>query len=256
MNVFGSKSLWNVPMVGSHEYGHHLFAMIYPEAVSKDQHSVHKKGLCFDNRIHKVSKFSSKTISNLVRSADQQEVLAALNEGFADLVAYYSLGDQERSLDGITCLETNRDVGSKYFANLTTEKKFSNEVLESFFSLLTNTQHTSCLSTPDFQDIHTIGAIFASSTDRLLNIVTQDKKRKLKVTVQWLYNLRDFLTQNIIRSPRKVLRVSFLLLVKTIIQEFSLEHNIHSYHEVCETAKNLYPKLSQKSNLINICNQL
>ena len=176
---FGNVPLWEVPMVGSHEYGHHVFHTIMGQ-VSGELSPTHSG--CF-GKTQNLALDDPKAVSNMTVG----DVLASLNEGFADLIAYYTLDGAERGLNNVVCMEKNREVGSPVFAD-NTSKLFTEEVLGVMFgdeSAIIG----SCLR-PNFKSIHTVGAVFSSVSDRLMKRYRLTSSQKLGIVLNWLTDLR------------------------------------------------------------------
>lgn len=189
---FGNIPLWEVPMVGSHEYGHHVFHSImseqmYPIMAIGAHDKIHgTKHSCFaPSNIESEIKMPNKLDERDVVNAD---VIAALNEGFADLIAFYTLDPGESSLEGVVCMEISRDVGSSVFAN-NEEKLFSANMMETFLS--EEYFDTSTCLEPNYQAIHTVGAVFASVFHRLMESMKISREDRLLTVLDWLRDLRD-----------------------------------------------------------------
>ncbi|MCO4752880.1 MAG: hypothetical protein KC478_00290 [Bacteriovoracaceae bacterium] len=176
---FGNVPLWEVPMVGSHEYGHHVFHTLMGQ-VSGELSPSHSG--CFGK--------SKSLAANDVQSLSNMnvgDVLSSLNEGFADLIAYYTLDGAERGLNNVVCMEKNREVGSPVFAD-NTSKLFTRDVLDVMFggeSAILG----SCLR-PNFKSIHTVGAVFSSVSERLMKRYRLTSSQKLGIILNWLTDLR------------------------------------------------------------------
>lgn len=171
-------NFWEVPMISSHEYGHHLFQMIY-QSRSQDVAAG-----CFNQNSHKDDLKSQST-----RKVSIDEIIKAFNEGFADLMAYYSLEEHERNLQNIKCLEVSRDVGSSAFYD-GTPKRFSKEAMRSFFSENTDIMFKTCEDV-DYQQIHTIGAILAYSANHFFEHLNLTEDERIKVIVSWVQYLKS-----------------------------------------------------------------
>ena len=175
---FGNVPLWEVPMVGSHEYGHHVFYSI-AEQVSGDLHR--PTSGCFGHP-------AQLRANTVVQGLSVGDIIGALNEGFSDLIAYYTLDGAERGLNNVVCMEKNREVGSPVFAD-NTSKLFTTEALNVMFgdgSPIIG----SCLR-PNFKQIHIVGAVFASISERLMQRYRMSNSEKLALILNWLVNLRD-----------------------------------------------------------------
>lgn len=222
-----NTNFWEVPMIISHEYGHHLFQMIYQGQI--DSTGVHS---CFGEMLKKED-ISNKRLN--YRSVKHSDIINAYNEAFADLVAYYSL-DEEYSIRGVKCLEYSRDISSSTFFDGTL-KVFGQKALDSFFSN-TKASPRSCES-PNFQEPHILGAIFAHNVDAYMSLFTDSKEEKFTVLVNWLnylkvnkLNLERSSAEEFLKETYKV----FLRLATTRLQgTFSLE--------ACRTIFESYPDL-------------
>lgn len=239
-NVFGSKPLWQIPMVASHEYGHHLFSMIYPKYKEYYENSVVGHENCFDssgNVSHDHS--ASNEEHSISRSPKEVDNIRSLNEGFADLVSFYTLDSNERGLNNITCMETSRDVDSSYFAD-GTPKVFNKKVRRIFYSWTKEISDNNC-NTPNFQDIHLTGAIFAHAVDELLSSFTSDKSLKLKTVINWLKRM-NIEHKNIKGAYMdQQFEIAFSLFVKTMLNDFGKVED----RRICDKVDRYFPEASE-----------
>jgi hypothetical protein len=223
-----SMNFWEVPMVGSHEYGHHIFETLYPDVMPEN-------GLknCFGNFGLKLQAGEEPE----AREVTNDDVLGALNEGFADLVAYYSLDNSERGLQGVPCLQVARDVGSKVFGDQeATPKVFSENALASFFATKEIPGPQTCAS-PNFQDIHIIGAIFANGVDRIMATSTDTKDQRLLITLKWLQAMKEKRPTLIALRPEEFLKASLKLFIETLATNTDGKTD----KQECDIAKEIYP---------------
>lgn len=180
-------AFWEVPMVASHEYGHHLFFTLF----TKNLDSVFSALLndhtnCFETKIKNSHQNNFAAVkSNIKRSRNNSASFAtsSINEGFADLVAYYSLEEKETTFKGVPCFAKNREVSSSRFMDGTL-KDFGKEAQEKIKDEYTQASDRNC-DTPDFQEIHQVGAVFAYQANKLLNKSLNSKEEKLKVILNW-----------------------------------------------------------------------
>ncbi|MFL5785754.1 MAG: hypothetical protein ACJ76H_14145 [Bacteriovoracaceae bacterium] len=222
-----SMNFWEVPMVGSHEYGHHIFETLYPDVMPAT-------GLknCFGNfglQLQAGNEPEAREVTN-------DDVLGALNEGFADLVAYYSLDNSERGLWGVPCLQVSRDVGSDSFANVITKKVFSEKALSDFFAKTEIEAPLNC-GIPNFQDTHIIGAIFANGVDRIMSVSTDSKDKRLLITLKWLQAMKEKRPSLIALQPKEFLKGSFKLFIATVAANTDGKTD----KQECDIAKEIYP---------------
>lgn len=222
-------SFWEVPMVSSHEYGHHIFTSIFQHKDIKETESSNCFALEHSKAVHQ---FEAATVS---REVTTFTVLSALNEGFADLISFYTLDDDERGISGIRGLEVTRDVGSSYFAD-GTNKRFDEKILTDFFSNSHCSQGQVGLC---IQDVHSLGAIFASSAENILSLYTFSKDKKLSIIIEWLKEMDfRFLKMNK-NSPQDFLSQSVSLFYRTALRSLDQKFEKKS----CLTIQLSYPGL-------------
>ena len=211
VNLFGTVPLWEIPMVASHEYGHHAFATImYNYSPTDKTNTLH---LCFDNQAS--SEFISPN-TNLIRSTDIHKAMSSMNEGFADLVSFYALSDEESSLKTITCMEQSRDIAFVTFKN-GDKKIFSKKVIADMTNENVLNSSKSC-TVPDFQEIHDLGAVFASISDKLISRKIYAKDKKFSIIVAWLTKMnQEYKSQLSSLEIEEAFQTSFEILAKVLI---------------------------------------
>jgi hypothetical protein len=216
---------WEIPMVASHEYGHHLFKMVYGSPLTTLSQG------CFGDVKEKKSEKNIFT-----RKVSIDDVINAYNEGFADLIAYYSLNRTERDVSGVKCLEVTRETGSPTFYDGKL-KVFSDEVLDDYFSPLNRYTFDTCEVT-NFQHSHAIGSILAHTSDKFFSHLSLTRTQKLKVIVSWVKYLRNEKLAS--SSPREWMK-------KTIseLYRMSVMHSGKSFNEkTCEKIQDNFPGLT------------
>lgn len=218
-------NFWEVPMVSSHEYGHHIFHSIHPQ-----QGEAQGMKNCFGKM-----GLQADPSEPQARKVTQEDVLGALNEGFSDLVSFYTLDNQERGLKGVPCLQITRDVNSPIFAN-GAPKVFSASMLSDFFATKEKAAAPSCLI-PDFQSIHILGAIFANGVDRFLAVSTDTKDQRLSIVLNWLQEMKTKSVSMKSLSPQDFLRESFKLMMEVTVAKTDGKID----QRECDVAKVIYP---------------
>lgn len=169
---------WSIPLVASHEYAHHVFqTLVIDNTTSTMKHTES----CFQN--HTTLKNLQFAATGSVRSNKIDFAMGSMNEGFADLIASYSLDETERGLKGVKCFTKNREIESADFAS-STSKRFSSRALRSINDSNVRAADRDC-DTPDYQEIHDVGAMFAYGVDKLISKTTDEKSTKLKITLKW-----------------------------------------------------------------------
>jgi hypothetical protein len=184
-------AFWEVPMVASHEYGHHLFYSLFTKNLGPVFSALlNDHTNCFETKIKysKASNFAAAK-SNVKSSRNNSASFAtsAINEGFSDLIAFYSLDEKETSFKGVPCFTKNREVSSNRFMDGTL-KEFGKDAQEKIKDEYSQESDRDC-KTPDFQQIHQVGALFAFQANRLLNKSLSNKEEKLKVILNWAKSL-------------------------------------------------------------------
>lgn len=218
---------WEIPMVASHEYGHHLFKSIYGIQGSQNFHQ------CFNHK--EVIEIDTQAGHSFERNIKNEDVLTFINEGFSDLIAHYSLDASEKSLKGVTCLDITRDVDSPVLMNHV-KKSFSSDVVAKFFSPFLDLTVGGCHN-PSPQEIHVMGAIFAYSANQYLTELTTSNDQKLLGLVEFIKELKSQkirlqkLTPE--ESLQEIMRIFFLISAK------KLERNIDA--TLCQKIQEIYP---------------
>ena len=203
--VHTTAKYWEIPMVGSHEYGHHIFnTLVKPEVT--DQNNFHG---CFSQNLTALPDFKAEQTN-----ADQKRILSAFNEGFADLISYYSLGDDERTLKGVRCLQVSRDVGSSVFFDHQT-KVFSMNNVTMFLSPSYYTDNNLGCEITDYREIHIIGAVFAHTADKIVSTLTNSKEDKLKSVLSWAKAVRNAKAELSAMTKESYMRKLFALFVES-----------------------------------------
>lgn len=157
--LWKNLNLWELGWGLAHEYGHHVFRT----------HARLDGSLLRLAPIHSFDFSDERTSVQVERNAAQasaSEVLGAVNEGFADLFAFYVHGGKPGALNGVDCFAKSRDVASGQFFN-GEAKELSAAVLAQFNKEVAVAPGP--CTTPAYDDIHIIGAIIAYGVDRLFD---------------------------------------------------------------------------------------
>ena len=192
--------LWEVPWALSHEFGHHILRT-YALAGSNNLSLGPDTGSTGSGRLvaappmfdwSRVGFRAGLSISSVLgfdmalpfgitignpfqsggRSVGPSLYWGAVNEGFADLYARYTRNSEDGQLRGVDCFANSRDVESANFGD-GTAKVYDARVKSIFLSTREMDGSASC-SAPDFQGIHSIGAILAHGVDAVFESVTAD----------------------------------------------------------------------------------
>ena len=228
-----SVKFWEIPMVGSHEYGHHIFSNI----MTNLRKIYLPANRCFDNR----QDFTTENLTN--RKVTNFDVMMALNEGFADMISFYTLSDSERGVQGIDCLKINRDVNSAVFTNLE-PKVFSSTVLNKFFTTDDDwvLNGESGCNNPSYKSPHIIGAIFASNADRFMEKIGSTKQQRLQVLIAWIKAMNANLPSQTNVTPQIFLEESYQTFLKVMLEKFDKTFD----QTICNQIGEFYPDLKSK----------
>lgn len=211
---FNSIPLWNIPFVPSHEYGHHIFNELLAEKANKKAH------ICFNQKKH-------RTINSSVSNA---KLMAAINEGFADLVGQISSGDSF-SFDGVSCFEKSRDVNSSKFYD-GKDKILTESVLNEFIYPRSISYRSNCNFT-DYSQIHHFGAVVAYG---LYSTMKENDLLNLRSVTQWAKQLKEsYEIHKTVEDNLNDILVSFLDVV---------DHT--QVLKVCDSLKHYFPVLNFK----------
>jgi FPC/CPF motif-containing protein YcgG len=211
--LFNSKGLWEFPVVIHHEYGHHVFQMLFGDSTvvsfqsyldywqsHRNLHSIHGAIGADD---HSEDPHAHKERYAFLSSPGY--VFGALNEGFADLFAHYSMKEAKGLFD-ISCFKQTRDVLSPVmYGGL--PKVWDDALWRETFDInarlgadTVNKSDASPLeicSQPSFDDIHVVGAVIAHTVDAVFQTTVQARSSSITPTLhkaglllKWLQDLR------------------------------------------------------------------
>jgi len=208
-------NLWELPWGMSHEFGHHVFrSHTGVEKLPGTTTNVH--GLAINMPIHSIDfddsdDRSSKQYSGLNlggRTVGPEQIFSAVNEAYADLFSFYSLGEAENLIKGVDCFDKNRDTTSTHFAN-GAAKIISEETIELFTSP-ERFRFNSCEG-PDFQDPHSLGAVIAHGMMRLYKARAEVSGATSGQQAGWLLAWADAIGSSIRSRGRVAVSFSNLL---------------------------------------------
>jgi hypothetical protein len=229
-----NTNYWEVPFVASHEYGHHLFEMIYKDSQSLGPETVN----CFGHSKQTTPK--SNLNKSLNRKVKIDDVLNSYNEAFADLMAWYTLDPKERDVKGVKCLEISRDITSPTLIN-GKPKVFNKEALQAFFSNYIDNSFRSC-EVVSYQDTHILGAIFAHNADLFLSELTSSDDEKLQAVVAWTKELKAEKKKYLLASAETFLKETVTLFMRMSLERFDRRFDV----EICNKIYKVYPELNIK----------
>lgn len=199
-NYVGDRHVdfWEIPFVASHEYGHHLFNTFFYGNEKKKSFRETIEHVCFTGRELMMELFNLED-EVTPRDISVETVLGAFNEGFADLFAQYSLDKASSSLVGVVGFETEREVDSLFLAS-GRAKVFTTFEAEAFFLDVELERRD---PRAPFQEIHTIGAVFASIFNQVLEQGELSHPERLRVVINWLKIMNTNFPKNASLTPKE-----------------------------------------------------
>ena len=186
---------WEMPFITSHEYGHHVFYELTNYIryyASSNEESTMLQHSCFLDNDHslKLNSYMKQFAGSSRSSSDKFSfALGAMNEGFADLIANYTLDVSQTDVSVAECFKENRQISSGYFQN-EEAKDFTYNHLEKMDRDETIEPPEDC-SSPNFQEVHDVGAIFAYVVNNMLDNLSLTKDQKLQVILKVAKQMAD-----------------------------------------------------------------
>lgn len=242
IKITGLKTpFWEIPMVGAHEFGHHLFDKIFPQLTPVISEVKKNISSCFHNEMQ--NKLMQKSVQNKMKDSEGRTsggsyAYSSLHEGIGDLISFYALSEGEGSLTGINCMKKSRDVNSEVFGD-GTEKVMNYSVVSIMNSKSFLAPTSKDCNVPYFQDNHAIGAIFAHNFDKIISKFTSDRMKKLQILIKWGQESSKHQDKlNEMTSSRYIAEVTKILF-KTIYKNIGNP----SQYEDCIQIKSMYYEL-------------
>lgn len=221
---FGSRKrasephIWEVPSIMSHEYGHHIFHHYAPSLANQ-------RG---DDQV------SQSPYLDLAKSA--------INEGFADLLAYFTFSLEYPEFGWFSLHNTyfNREV-SKSECSDGTKKKLDEWFLHHYLHQTPNLPQES-IHTPDPTDNHALGAILAHGLFRIFGSSKQFTKMEnpqlreaYRRTIAWSAKMQSSFEEDCASSPGLFLQKSLEHSISLLKEEGTL------FAEQCTALHEVFP---------------
>ena len=148
-------------------------------------------------------------LAGTTRTVSDEDIFGAVNEGYADLFSFYTFGAKAGLVKNVDCFETNRDLTSSVFADGRL-KVLDADILATFMA--TTQDASQGCKTPNFQDIHAVGAVVSYGVERLFSQAVPGSDdaaavAKAALLIDWATRMGDA-----VRANGKA--VSFELLIK------------------------------------------
>jgi len=186
--IWKDLNLWELQWGLAHEFGHHIYTKIAKGTSAGDvplgPRIEEETNPFTDNHDHDHG-------FHLESSPMATRVNGALNEGFADLFAYYSEGGKDGSIDGIDCFQDSRDLNSFNFADGT--PKILDSAAHAQFTSLSKKSTPSDCETPNFAGIHTFGTLIAFGISKIIDASRPEasNQERAKIAVKWIQKVHE-----------------------------------------------------------------
>lgn len=229
-------NLWEIPWGLAHEYGHHVFrthtGVSHLENTSLHIAPIRK----FDTKIDGAEGLQLAASDRVVTGEDYY---SAVNEGYADLFSFYTFGGKADLIKNVDCFATNRDLTASEFVG-GRAKILDKDMLAQFAS--TTVIDVSGCSAPDFQDVHSLGAVVAYGVDRLFSDVApgNDEAAVLKkagLLLNWAKRIGDTV------SGKSMDDVNFEVLVKEALITVAPSKRLSK--AACEIVRTQFPEYAE-----------
>ena len=221
---------WKLPLVGAHEYGHHLFSKLMPRFMKEYKSRMQSEHGCFVE-----DSLEKKSSSHFFRLVD------AFNEGFADLFAHMVLKEKGIDYKGLGCIEKDRMATSESFSD-GTMKSLTKDVISRYFTGSSGgTSRPSCYQRVNLRDPHKLGAIFAHVATELLKHIDASEDEKMALIFQWpkMVNMEfDFLQSISVEE-------SFVELTRLFVDKLFKSHAL-SERKFCRIIEKKIPILDYR----------
>ena len=163
---FYGRGLWESPFIIAHEFAHHAQFAGRPKWAA------------------------SLAASRGMGGSTTKRSLEAFLEGWADLYAFYAVGENPSDIISYPCFGYNRDIANPIFADRT-PKVITADIVATFYA---GTSTSSSCVQPDFSDAHTIGAVLAHHLHRIVSFVLYRWSGTASPAIKYRY-LHDWLGQ-------------------------------------------------------------
>ncbi len=217
-NLLKTRGLWELPFVVAHEYGHHIFysnvvnvEALYSSQTSHNHEMVLTSRIVTDNSEKSAQQELEQHIpwhnggirfqsaSERARHVSRIDAITALNEAFADVFAEYAVGGSE-SMIVVPGVCTNREVANPLFTyqGRRFPKALNKESLDSFLSAqveITGNHDLQDCAPISYQDVHTLGAVFAHGI-YALSQDTGTVQTRANLLVLWAQSLDSLLSDS------------------------------------------------------------
>lgn len=187
--IWPTANLWESSWMLAHEGAHHIYRKEVRATLTLTDEDVFLP-------ILKWGPSAQQPPTSLTsRTPSLKDVDDSINEGFADLMAFYSIDEDEAAFVNFPCFSKGRNLKSQVFET-NEEKALSQKVLDVF--LATEYIHPKISTTqlacdvPDYQDVHAIGAIIAHGINELFSAspvatnAASATKKKGEMLLEWL----------------------------------------------------------------------
>lgn len=218
--LIGHHRLWEIPGVIVHEYAHHLFSTITTSGIPLNKsNTIFTRG-CFhshnmDNGVQQVSTFSH----------DISFAVDSLNEGFADLMAFYILAREEQGFLGLGDHGEARNIYNE---------NYGHGFKKIFFPGL--------ISYTD--DPHLPGAFFAYQAEKILQHLGASNEQKINILVHWVSLMSDRFLDMQDQTANDYLENALVEFIKFALTSF----NQNTPQKICQLLRQSYLNSTYERN--------
>ena len=214
LGVWKNLNLWEAPWTLAHEFGHHVLKTHTNVSGFSSLRQRSFDGFSgLDGLIKLPSENNDVQVERTAagdRIVGRDLIWDGMNEGFADLFAFYVRGAQPGQSSGIDCFAKNRDIESPVFVNGAAKSLTASNMTTFVSTSKIDTNNSDC-SYPDMQDIHIIGAIMAHGVNDILSRRTGDTgnaaavKARAELVLRWTSRLAGIAKQSSFKLQELIL---------------------------------------------------
>lgn len=206
--IWPSVNLWESPWILAHEGAHHIFKMHFTKLI--EPYLARNPAFKDVGESFPIVKLDPKDFFPdlqptfelaAARSVTVSDAIGAVNEGFADLFAFYAVKEKSDKVNGLTCFTEGRDMASTKFKT-GEAKAITRQALNTFlanYEIDTKAPagFYNC-DAPDYQDIHVVGSVITYGLNRIYNEAASVKAasdrqaEKGRMTLKWLNDMGTY----------------------------------------------------------------
>ncbi len=203
---------WEMPSIMGHEYGHHMFHYYAPS-------------------------LSVSSVNNFVNTPDMILASSAINEGFADLIAYFTYLQEYPDLGWFVLDDVlfNREVSKAHFSD-GSEKALEEWFLHHYFRQTTPFPANKHQADPS--DDHAVGAILAHGLYKIFYPTTKSSiSEAFQKSVEWVQRMEEHFQEDAQLESSQLLEKSVFHAV-SLVKENEVDNKDSAY---CAVIRKVFP---------------